>query len=872
MSKDVKRLVTQFRPKKYVLDLDVDSEAMRFSGTVIIAGQRAGRPSNRLTFHQNGLKITAAHIIKHDKKGDQEFTVERINHHARFDEVRLHSKEMIHSGQYTVRMEFEGDITKQMNGMYPCVFKHGGKEKKLIATQFESHHAREVFPCVDEPEAKAVFELSLTSPAKETVLSNTPAKSSENIGKRLRTVFEPTPHMSTYLLAFVFGELGYQEAKTKSGITVRTYATPDNVELTGFALDVAVKCLDFYSDYFDIDYPLAKCDLVALPDFASGAMENWGCITFREHALLVDPENTTLATKQYVALVVAHELTHQWFGNLVTMRWWTDLWLNEGFASWMEYLAIDHLFPEWQVWTQFIVDEQQQALKLDALEHTHPVEVPIHHPDEIRTIFDAISYSKGASVIHMLHGYLGKQVFRDGLRHYLLTHSYDNTSTDDLWTSLETISDKPVRSFMDAWTGQPGFPLLAAEITDDEIKLSQKRFFANPKHGAQPEQLWPVPLGVDTNGQTVLEGQEQTLAHAETQALKLNSGQSGFYRVAYNATHVQRLGELIDKGRLEPLDRLGVLTDLFETAKAGRADTLDALHFLKHFKHETDYAVWDSVASAMGGLRLVMDDEELREDIKPFIRKLVQGELDRLGWERREADTHFDRLLRPIILSLAANADHAEIVKKCRSLFTNIKTVESVKPDLRVTASTAKVKRGMDIDPDLRGTVFGTIARLGDKHDFEKLLFLHNNSSLSEERTTLSAALTGFKQKEIIEHALGLIDSKDVRLQDVAYWIAYSFMNRHAKRQSWEWLQRKWSWLEENLGTDLAFYRMPIYVARAFSDEDFIDSYKQFFESRMSPALERSYKQGIELLEWQSAWKKRDLKEVKHFFKTTTDL
>src|SRR6185369_11319931 len=218
------------------------------------------------------------------------------------------------------------------------------------------------------------------------------------------------------LLAFVYGEMDYLEAKTKQGVIVRTYATPDNVEITSFALETAVKVLDFFNDYFGIDYPLAKCDLIALPDFASGAMENWGCITFREHALLVDPNHTSLGSKQYVALVVAHELAHQWFGNLVTMRWWSDLWLNEGFASWIEYLAVDHLFPEWQMWTQFVVDEQQQALKMDALEHTHPIEVPVYHPDEIRTIFDAISYSKGASVIHMLHDYLGADMFREGLR------------------------------------------------------------------------------------------------------------------------------------------------------------------------------------------------------------------------------------------------------------------------------------------------------------------------------------------------------------------------------------------------------------------------------------------------------------------------
>lgn len=866
----MKRLFAQFQPKKYVLDIDVDRDAMTFRGTVIINGQRVGRPSQRLTFHQNGLKITACHVTKHDKKGDHEVEIDRINHHKAFNEVRLHAKHMLYPGLYTVRMEFAGVVSRKMNGVYPCFFQHDGKEKKLIATQFESHHAQEVFPCIDEPEAKAVFELTLTSPAGEEVLSNTPVKSKKITGNRMTSTFEPTPHMSTYLLAFVFGELGYKEAKTRDGVVVRAYATPDNVKLTEFALDIAVKCLEFYNDYFGIDYPLEKCDLIALPDFAAGAMENWGCITFREQAMLVDPKNTTLATKQYVALVVAHELTHQWFGNLVTMRWWTDLWLNEGFASWMEYLAIDHLFPEWKLWTQFAVDEQQQALKLDALEYTHPVEVPVHHPDEIRTIFDAISYSKGASVIHMLQDYLGHDAFQGGLRHYLTTHSYSNTDTVDLWTSLEEVSGKPVREFMQAWTSQPGFPLLEANVDETGLRIRQSRFFTSPKHSKVAEQTWPIPLLGGPNLNETLTKSEIKLKLADYNELKLNRNQSGFYRVAYNASHVQRLGELINKGHLGPLDRLGILTDLFETAKAGHSDTVDALYFLGHFMHETDYAVWDSIAAALGNLRLIMDDDALREDMKPYIRKLVKPELKRLGWERKKGDSHFDRLLRPIILGLAASADDPETVKHCQTLFASIDSVDDVAPDLRAApgGSGNKMKRGMDVDPDMRGTVFGTVARLGGEAEFNKLLALHNASTLSEERTTIAVALTAFQQPELVARALDLIDSDVVRLQDVAYWIAYSFLNRHAKRQTWEWLQAKWGWLQDNLGTDLSFYRMPIYAARVFSDPDFVVEYKKFFKPKMSPALDRSYKQGLEMLEWQTDWKHRALKEVKTFFKT----
>lgn len=869
MGKTVTRLYTSFHPKHYKLHLHPEKDSQTFTGSVIIAGHKVGRPSQRLTFHQKELTITDVHVTFHDKKGDQDIPIDRINHHKAFDEVRLHSDKTLYPGLYTIRLEFKGKITRPMNGLYPCFFEHDGKQKQLLATQFESHHAREVFPCIDEPEAKATFDLTLTTVKGEEVIANTPVKTQKVQGDTVITEFETTPIMSTYLLAFAAGELGYKEAKTKRGVTVRTYATPDNVEMTTFALDVALKTLEFYEDYFGINYPLDKCDMIALPDFASGAMENWGLITYREHTLLVDEENTTLGTKQYVAMVVAHELAHQWFGNLVTMRWWTDLWLNEGFASWIEYLAIDHLFPEWEMWTQFNVDEQQQALKLDALEHTHPIEVPVNHPDEIRSIFDAISYSKGASVIHMLHEYLGADDFRNGLRHYLATHAYKNTDTIDLWQSLEEISGKPVKEFMHAWTSQPGFPVVHATIEDKKVALRQERFFLNPKHAELAAAYWPVALLDNSDDSPEQFSIEETgFELPETSSFKLNIGQSGFYRTTYNATHLKHLGEQIKRGRLSPVDRIGVLSDMFETAKAGESDTADALYFLENFRNESNYAVWDVISSALGGIRTVMADEQLREDMKPYIRALITDELKRLGWERKKDDSHFDRLLRPIILGLAASSDVPEIVEHCKKLFADIHEADDISPDLRTAATSKEVKRGNDIDPDMRGVVFGTIARLGDEPEFNKLVQMHNSTSLSDERLTLSAAITGFTQPELIKRSLDMINSDAVRLQDVAYWVAYSLLNRHARTQTWEWVKDNWEWLHQNLGSDLSFYRMPIYVARVHSDHEFIKEYKAFFEPKLSPAMNRSYNQGIEMLQWQSAWKDRAFKEVQAFFKS----
>lgn len=871
--KKVRHLYDQFRPQHYLLDLVPDRESMTFSGSVVITGQKAGRPSKRLSLHQKDLRITKVHVLHHDKKGDHEVEIERTNTHGSYDELRIHAKQLLYPGKYTISIHFEGKISRAMNGMYPCLFTHDKVEKKLIATQFESHHAREVFPCIDEPAAKATFVLSLTHPCAEAVVSNTPVHETAALTdtpQLSRTTFEQTPIMSTYLLAFIYGEMGHLEAKTKDGVVVRTYATPDNVPHTAFALDCAVKILEFYNDYFGIKYPLAKCDMLALPDFASGAMENWGAITYREQAMLVDEQHTSLSTKQYVAMVVAHELAHQWFGNLVTMRWWTDLWLNEGFASWIEYMAVDHLFPAWKMWTQFIVDEQQQGLKLDALENTHPVEVAINHPDEIRAIFDTISYSKGSSVIHMLYNYLGDADFKAGLRYYLKKHSYKNTDTIDLWDALEEVSHKPVKDFMHAWTSMGGYPLVHALANESQLQLSQQRFYLNPYAQKNLDDVWPVALlSQDSQLPDVLTKQNQTIELREEGHIKLNKGQSGFYRVLYNASHLQVLSDQIKRGHLDPVDRLGILADSFETAKAGYSDTADALFLLDAYHEEDNNAVWDVIAGSLASVRAVMNDDDVRADLKGYTKKLIAKQLKRLGWVPIPRESHFDRLLRPTILGMASLAEEPAITKKALQAFQDMKHPEDVAIELRSGGVSTSLRNGGGIDPDIRGVVYGTAARHGGVKEYDKMLSLYKASTSSEEKLNLCAALCGFKQPELIARNLAMITTDAVRLQDVAYWMVYSFSNRYAKDATWKWAKDHWDWLEKELGNDLAFYRFPVYAARAFSDIKFLKEYTDFFAKHESPALERSIKQGIEIIQWQSDWRTRDLKTVKTFFSST---
>jgi aminopeptidase N len=382
MSKKVKRLYEGFQPKNYTLTLNPDRDSMHLSGTVTIIGKKTGRPSQRLTFHQKSLKVTEATITKKDKKSDQSIEVVRINHHASLDEVRLHADSLLYGGEYVITLKFSGTITDNMHGIYPCYYDLDDTKKALIATQFESHHAREAFPCIDEPEAKATFDLTIISPKGETVLGNTPIAFQTEKDGQLSTTFETTPNMSTYLLAFAYGDLQARSGKTKSGVDVNIWTTKAHqLESLDFALDVAIKSIDFFNEYFDVPYPLPKADHIALPDFSSGAMENWGLITYREVGLISDPKSTSQSSREYSAMVIAHETSHQWFGNLVTMKWWDDLWLNESFANVMEYVAVDALFPQWNIWNSFITMEGLGALRRDSIAGVQAVKTEVHHPD-----------------------------------------------------------------------------------------------------------------------------------------------------------------------------------------------------------------------------------------------------------------------------------------------------------------------------------------------------------------------------------------------------------------------------------------------------------------------------------------------------------
>ncbi len=477
MKKNPYRLDRNLEPVVYDLTLQPDLAKFTFQGYETVTF-KAKKPFSSVTLHATELKVKKASLS--GGKLTSPVLAKKISYNEKFETVTLDFGRTFKPGEAAaVYLEFEGTLNDKLHGFYRTAYEVRGEKRWGAATQFEATDARRAFPCWDEPDFKARFKCALIVPEGLSALSNMPVEHQSKKNGIKHVHYEITPIMSTYLVCFVVADLEYIEGRDRNGTLVRVYTVPGKKEQGKFALDVALHALPYFGDWFGVKYALPKCDMVSLPDFASGAMENWGLVTYRETALLVDAENSSAAARQRVAEVVDHELAHQWFGNLVTMEWWTDLWLNEGFASYMGPKAVHDKFPEWKIWDQFIVADYLRALGSYALRNTHPIEIPVQDPAEIREIFDAITYSKGSSVNRMLEHYLGEEDFRKGLRNYIKQFAYKNAATNDLWDTLEKVSGKPVRAIMDGFTRQPGFPVLTVQSRKGKpgsLKLSQERF------------------------------------------------------------------------------------------------------------------------------------------------------------------------------------------------------------------------------------------------------------------------------------------------------------------------------------------------------------------------------------------------------------
>ena len=833
----VPRLLDTFTPNHYNLTLDLTRvEEKEFSGTVIISGDST---SESILLHSKGLIIQSATID--NQPADVSF--------GEFDELRL-SQPNLKNENHTIHINFSGNITDAMHGLYPCYFTHDGIKKQLFATQFESHHAREVFPCVDEPAAKAEYDLTLVTRTGITVLGNMPVKSEEENGNSLTTTFEKTPRMSSYLLAFVIGELHKKSAHTKSGVEVNVWATPAQNENTlDFALDIATRSIDFYDEYFGVKYPLPKSDHVALPDFSSGAMENWGLITYRESCLLADPELTPESSRRFIATVIAHELSHQWFGNLVTMQWWNDLWLNESFANMMEYVAIDALHPEWRMWEDFATNEVTAALRRDSLDGVQSVQADVNHPDEISTLFDpAIVYAKGGRLLVMVRKLIGEEAFRAGLKSYFEKFTYKNTVGNDLWQELESASGQPIVNLMNTWIAQPGLPVISISSSHDAATLSQERFFIGEHQPSNA--LWPIPLFANQPLDVKILNQKETTVSIE-KPLQLNCGLSAHFVTKYDESTREYLLKNITE--LPTLDKICILQDATILARAGFENSASLLPLALSLKTETNEKVFGMAAGALTELRKFVDDNDAaRNSLKRISGEFARATFEELGWNEKDGESDDDRERRTTALSLMMYSEDEEVLNEAKTRFDNNK-LEDLPTEIRALIISANVRHFET--PEMIENLFAT----------------YKNTPSNDLQNDIAIGLTSTKNPETAEKILANIkDSNIIRPQDASRWFVYLIRTRESRQIAWNWLKENWAWVEEKFGDDKSYDDFIRYAATALLTTDELNDFRQFFEPMENiPALARTIRLGITEISARAELIERDKTDVLSALQTT---
>jgi len=816
----VTKLIDLFNPEHYDLSITLNRTARTFSGVVTINGTVLPNASD-VRFHAKDLEITSALF---DGK-QASFSLEAD------DELAITHSD-ITEGKHIFVIEFNGTITDNMNGIYPGYYEVAGEKKELLATQFESHYARQAFPVIDEPSAKATFDLILTTEENVTVLGNMPVKWQRTEDGKLVTAFDRTPRMSSYLLAWVVGDLQKKTATTKSGVEINIWSTLEHKSNNlDFALDIATRTIDFFDDFFGVPYPLPKSDHVALPDFSSGAMENWGLITYREIALLVDPETTSIATKEYVALVIAHELSHQWFGNLVTMEWWNDLWLNESFAEMMEFVAIDALEPDWNVWLEHASSSVLSALRRDALDGVQAIQTAVNHPDEINSIFDpSIVYAKGGRLLRMLQAHLGNDNLRAGLKLYFEKHQYGNTSAQDLWDSLGEASGIDVSNFMNAWMTQSGYPVVHAALNDTTVTLTQEQFFIGPHQPS--DKLWPIPLHSSCDhAPAIMETATAEFQHATDKPLTFNKSGTAHFVTHYDDALMARVLSSIDT--MPTIDRLNLLHEQTLLAQAGIIPTAALIPLIQRYANETEESVWGIIALAINEMkRLVETSKEAELKLRQLAAEVATAQYERLGWESKEGEPENDTKLRPLAISLMLYGKDAGAIERANQLFANRATVI--------------------LDTELRTSILSNAVReANDTSVVDELLDEYVKTSQSELRDDIASALTSTDKIEDIERFSAIIkDSKIVRPQDFTHWLAWLIRNRYGRDFMWQWVQNEWSWIEAKFSGDSNYDMFPRYAAGGLVTELQLQQYHDFFSPMLTNvSLKRNIQLGITEIE-----------------------
>ncbi len=820
---EVKRFYETFHPEHYDIYLDISREKKRFHGKTVVIGEAQ---EELVKLNQKYLKINSVRVDQ--KKAD-------FNYNDKDEVINIEAGKV---GKMKIEVDFEGKLTDTMMGIYPSYYEVDGEKKQLIGTQFETTFARQAFPCVDEPEAKATFALAIKFDEKpgESIISNQP----EEKFKDGVHYFKPTLRMSSYLVAFVFGDMQRKLTRTKSGVEIGVFATrAHQAKELDFALDIAKRSIEFFEDFYETPYPLEHSYQVALPDFSAGAMENWGCVTYREAYLLLDPDNTSLEMKQLVATVIAHELAHQWFGDLVTMKWWDNLWLNESFANMMEYVAIDALEPNWKIWEMFQTSEVPAALQRDATDGVQSVHVMVNNPAEIDALFDsAIVYAKGSRMLVMVRALLGDEALREGLKNYFAAHKYGNATGDDLWKALGEASGLDIGAIMHSWLEQPGYPVVNAKVEDGKLVLTQKQFFIG--EGKEVGRKWQIPLNsnyaavpkIMKDGKLVV-GDYADLIADNGVPFRLNVGNNSDFIVKYDKTLLDDILNHIDE--LDAVDKLQLLQDFRLLAEGGHMSYADIVPLLPKFADSTSPIVNNALYRIMTTLRnFVTPDSKEEKDLKKLYNLLSEKQVKRLGLLPKAGESNDDNLTRPYVVAASLYAGNDDTINGLHTIYSeNSDNLEGISADIRSAVLVNEVKN------------FGNMTL------FDKLLKKYQETSDASLKQDLCAGITSTKMPEIIDAIVDDFENSEIiKPQDLRAWYRNVLANPFGQEQAWNWIRLEWPWLEATVGGDMEFATFITVTANIFHTQERLNQFKDFFEPKINtPGLTREIKMDTKVIE-----------------------
>lgn len=810
---DSTRFYEKFQPVHYDIYLDIDRAAKHFKGITTIKGNAV---DTKIALHQKFLNVASVQADRQDVP---------FSFSDRQEAIQL---ELPHSGDVELKVVYDAKLTDTMMGIYPSYYTVAGQKKQLIGTQFETTAARQAFPGIDEPEAKATFSLAIKYDEQpgETIIANMPEDHVEN-GVHY---FQETVKMSTYLVAFAFGELQSKFAKTKSGVEIGVFSTkahqPKELD---FSLDIAKRAIEFYEDFYQTPYPLPQSYQLALPDFSAGAMENWGLVTYREAYMLLDPDNTTLNQKRLIATVITHELAHQWFGDLVTMKWWDDLWLNESFANMMEYVAVDALEPEWNVWEMFQTSEVPMALQRDATDGVQSVHVAVDDPAEIDTLFDgAIVYAKGARMLVMVRALLGDDAMRRGLKNYFAAHQYGNATGADLWQALGEASGMNVGQIMESWLEHPGYPVVEVKVEDGKLMLSQRQFFIGD--GEEKSRLWQIPLNANYNQapaifseQSLVLGDYAQLRKQNGRPFRVNVGDNSHVIVKYDETLLNDILDHLDE--LGAIDQLQLLQDLRLLAEGRQISYAQIVPLLSRFKDSRSGIVNEMLYHVANSLKnFVQPAAKTERQLQQLFDQLSVKQVQRLGWLSQKGERNDDQLTRPIVLSAALYAQNRDTIKQAQALFDQYQDHLA------------------DLPADVRGLVLANeVKNYGSQELFDTLLADYQKTADVGFKQDICAALTKTRDDQLIAQLIDRFEDADtIKPQDLRAWFRGVLANDHGQQAAWDWIQQEWSWLEKTVGGDMEFPTYITVISRIFKTSQRLAEFKRFFTPKENdPMLKR---------------------------------